>query len=120
MLNRGCALWKGEHLGILQQLFGVHWWNCQEFALLVTLVCVMLPLVLHRRVESLKFSSAISTLLAVAFVGICSGMAIAALFAGKTHIPRLIPHFDEHTSFFDPFTVVPVIVTAFTFHFNGI
>ncbi|KAK4273763.1 hypothetical protein QN277_017097 [Acacia crassicarpa] len=109
---------KGEHLGILQQLFGVHWWNCREFALLVTLVCVMLPLVFYRRVESLKFSSAISTLLAVAFVGICSGMAIAALFAGKTHFPRLIPHLDEQTSFFDLFTVVPVIVTAFTFHFN--
>ncbi|KAI9102093.1 hypothetical protein K1719_023603 [Acacia pycnantha] len=109
---------KGEHLGILQQLFGVHWWNCREFALLVTLVFVMLPLVLYRRVESLKFSSAISTLLAVAFVGICSGMAIAALVAGKSHIPRLIPHLDEQTSFFDLFTVVPVIVTAFTFHFN--
>ncbi|XP_054795077.1 amino acid transporter AVT6D-like [Prosopis cineraria] len=110
---------KGEvHLGILQQWFGIHWWNSREFALLVTLVCVMLPLVLYRRVESLKFSSAISTVLAVAFVGICSGMAIAALFAGKTHIPRLIPHLDQQTSFFDLFTAVPVIVTAFTFHFN--
>ncbi|XP_028782289.1 amino acid transporter AVT6D [Neltuma alba] len=110
---------KGEaHLGILQQWFGIHWWNCRELALLVTLVCVMLPLVLFRRVEPLKFSSAISTLLAVAFVGICSGMAVAALFAGKTHIPRLIPHLDQQITFFDLFTAVPVIVTAFTFHFN--
>lgn len=69
--------------------------------------------------ESLRFSSAMSTLLAVAFVGICSGMAISALDAGKTHTPRLLPQLNGHTSFFDLFTAVPVIVTAFTFHFNG-
>ncbi|KAF7816540.1 amino acid transporter AVT6C-like [Senna tora] len=110
---------KGEeHLGILQQWFGIHWWNSREFALLVVLVVVMLPLVLFRRVESLKFSSAVSTLLAVAFVAICSGLAISAIFSGTTHTPRLIPHLDKQTSFFDLFTAVPVIVTAFTFHFN--
>ncbi|BAT86482.1 hypothetical protein VIGAN_04413800 [Vigna angularis var. angularis] len=61
------------HLGILQQWFGIHWWNSREFALLFTLVFVMFPLVLYKRVESLKYSSAVSTLLAVAFVGICCG-----------------------------------------------
>ncbi|KAF7830900.1 amino acid transporter AVT6C-like [Senna tora] len=110
---------EGEvHLGILQQWFGIHWWTSREFALFIILLFVMLPLALYRRVESLKFSSAISTLLAVAFVGICSGMAITALFAGKTHTPRLLPQLDHQTSFFDLFTAVPVIVTAFTFHFN--
>ncbi|XP_028778811.1 amino acid transporter AVT6C-like [Neltuma alba] len=105
------------HLGILQQWLGIHWWTSREFALLV-IVFVMLPLVLYRRLESLRFSSAISTLLAVAFVGICSGMAITALMAGKTYRPRLLPELNSHTSFFDLFTAVPVIVTAFTFHFN--
>ncbi|KAI9110675.1 hypothetical protein K1719_018113 [Acacia pycnantha] len=105
------------HLGILQQWLGIYWWTSREFALLV-IVILTLPLVLYRRVESLRFSSAISTLLAVAFVGICSGMAITALIAGKTHPPRFLPEFNRHTSFFDLFTVVPVIVTAFTFHFN--
>lgn len=38
------------HLGILQQWFGIHWWNSREFALLFTLVFVMLPLVLYKRV----------------------------------------------------------------------
>uniref|UniRef100_A0A0R0HL54 Amino acid transporter transmembrane domain-containing protein n=1 Tax=Glycine max TaxID=3847 RepID=A0A0R0HL54_SOYBN len=106
------------HLGILQQWFGIHWWNSREFALLFTLVFVMLPLVLYKRVESLKYSSAVSTLLAVAFVGICCGLAITALVQGKTQTPRLFPRLDYQTSFFDLFTAVPVVVTAFTFHFN--
>ncbi|KAL0003466.1 hypothetical protein SO802_017247 [Lithocarpus litseifolius] len=106
------------HLGILQQWFGIHWWNSREFALLVTVVFIMLPLVLFRRVESLKFSSAISVLLAVVFVGISSAMAISALLEGKTENPRMLPHLDNQVSFFDLFTAVPVIVTAFTFHFN--
>ncbi|KAK7305942.1 hypothetical protein VNO77_43855 [Canavalia gladiata] len=111
---------KGDevHLGILQQWFGIHWWNSREFALLFTLVFVMSPLVLYRRVESLKYSSAVSTLLAVAFVGICCGLAIVALVQGKTQTPRLFPRLNYQTSFFDLFTAVPVVVTAFTFHFN--
>ncbi|KAJ7965103.1 putative Amino acid transporter [Quillaja saponaria] len=106
------------HSGILQQWFGFQWWTSREFALLIILVFVMLPLVLYRRVESLKFSSAISTLFAVLFVGICSVLAISAVVQGKTKSPRLFPQLGSQTSFFDLFTAVPVIVTAFTFHFN--
>ncbi|KAF4369189.1 hypothetical protein F8388_023053, partial [Cannabis sativa] len=106
------------HFGVLQEWFGSHWWNSREFALLVTVIVVLFPLVLLKRVESLKFSSFISVLLAVIFVGICSVMAIIALVQGKTKNPRLVPQLDELTSFFDLFTAVPVIVTAFTFHFN--
>ncbi|PON83235.1 Amino acid transporter, transmembrane domain containing protein [Trema orientale] len=106
------------HLGVLREWFGIHWWNSREFSLLIIVVFVMLPLVLLRRVESLKFSSAISVLLAVVFVAICSVMAIIALFQGKTKNPRLVPELDTQTSFFDLFTAVPVIVAAFTFHFN--
>ncbi|KAL1336733.1 hypothetical protein HN51_031132 [Arachis hypogaea] len=106
------------HLGLLQQWFGIHWWNSREFALFITLVFVMLPLVLYKRVESLKYSSAVSTFLAVVFVAICSGMAVVAVLQGKTQTPRLFPRLDYQTSFFDLFTAVPVVVTAFTFHFN--
>ncbi|KAM7499422.1 hypothetical protein LguiA_023836 [Lonicera macranthoides] len=106
------------HLGVLQEWFGIHWWNSRAFALLFALVVILLPLVLFRRVESLRFSSAISVLLAVVFVGICSAMAISSLFQGKTKSPRLLPQLDNQASFFNLFTAVPVIVTAFTFHFN--
>ncbi|KAI5433985.1 amino acid transporter AVT6C [Lathyrus oleraceus] len=106
------------HMGVLQQWFGIHWWNSREFALIFTMIFILFPLVLYRRVESLKFSSAVSTLLAVAFVTICSVLAIIALAEGKTQTPRLVPRLDKQTSFFDLFTAVPVIVTAYTFHFN--
>ncbi|KAH9767349.1 Amino acid transporter AVT6C [Citrus sinensis] len=62
--------------------------------------------------------SAISVLLAVIFVAICSVMAIYAVWEGKSKTPKLLPQLDNHVSFFDLFTAVPVIVTAFTFHFN--
>ncbi|GAA0182067.1 amino acid transporter [Lithospermum erythrorhizon] len=107
-----------EHLGILQEWFGVHWWNSRPVALLFILVFVMLPLVLYRRVDSLWLSSAVSVFLAILFVGICSVMAIMALAQGKTKSPRIVPDLDSNTSFFKLFTAVPVIVTAFTFHFN--
>ncbi|KAJ8764067.1 hypothetical protein K2173_004963 [Erythroxylum novogranatense] len=106
------------HLGVLQEWFGIHWWNSRAFAVLFVVVFVMLPLVLFRRLESLRFSSAISVLLAVVFVGISSVMAISALIEGKANNPRLLPHLDNEVSFLDLFTAVPVIVTAFTFHFN--
>ncbi|XP_043707174.1 amino acid transporter AVT6C-like [Telopea speciosissima] len=106
------------HLGVLQEWFGFHWWNTRAFALLFTTLFVFLPLVLLRRVESLRFTSAISVLLAVVFVGISSVMAILALCEGKTQSPRLLPDLAHQASFFELFTAAPVIVTAFTFHFN--
>ncbi|XWS07585.1 hypothetical protein CRYUN_Cryun41cG0001600 [Craigia yunnanensis] len=106
------------HLGVLQEWFGIHWWNSRAFSILFIVVFIMLPLVLFRRVESLRFSSAIAVFLAVLFVSISSMMAIYALFEGKTESPRLLPHLDNKASFFELFTAVPVIVTAFTFHFN--
>lgn len=69
--------------------------------------------------ESLWLSSAISVLLAIVFVGICTAMAISALIQGETKNPRFLPDLDGGVSFFNLFTAIPVIVTAFTFHFNG-
>ncbi|KAL0919539.1 hypothetical protein M5K25_011638 [Dendrobium thyrsiflorum] len=67
--------------------------------------------------DSLRFTSAISVLLAVVFVLISSGMAIYALFQGTIKKPRLLP--DLHNqSFLELFTAIPVIVVAFTFQFN--
>ncbi|KAL8161058.1 hypothetical protein V2J09_012547 [Rumex salicifolius] len=107
-----------EHMGILQEWFGYQWWNVRAYALLFIVLFVLLPLVLLRRVDSLWFSSAIAVLLALVFVIISIVMAITALFQGRTEPPKLIPEFDTQASFFDMFTAIPVIVTAFTFHFN--
>ncbi|KAI0519305.1 hypothetical protein KFK09_006747 [Dendrobium nobile] len=68
-------------------------------------------------IDSLRFTSAVSIFVAVVFVFISSGMAVYALFHGTIQTPRLLPDF-THQSFFELFTAVPVIVVAFTFHFN--
>ncbi|CAN7061509.1 unnamed protein product, partial [Brassica oleracea var. botrytis] len=106
------------HLGVLQEWFGSHWWNTRIFALLFIYAFVLLPLVLCRRVERLAFSSAISFLLAVLFLVISSVLAISALMKGQTKSPRLFPDLTNGGSFWNLFTASPIIVTAFTFHFN--
>ncbi|KAK2431058.1 amino acid transporter AVT6B [Trifolium repens] len=105
------------HLGILQQWFGVHWWTCRAFALLIVALFIMLPLVMLRRVDSLKYSSALSIALALVFVVICSSMAFNALWSGKTQSVRIFPDFSQVTAL-DLFTTVPVFVTGFGFHVN--
>ncbi|XP_074348134.1 amino acid transporter AVT6C-like isoform X5 [Apium graveolens] len=86
------------------------------------------PLVEHSSFRSFVYSNihftttsfvpSISVLLALVFVGICSGMAISALLEGKTNTPKLIPQLDNRASFFNLFASSPVTVTTFTFHFN--
>ncbi|KVI07038.1 Amino acid transporter, transmembrane, partial [Cynara cardunculus var. scolymus] len=106
------------HLGVLQEWFGIHWWNTRDVAILIVVVFVMLPLVLFRRVESLSMSSAVAVLLAVVFVGICSAMAISAAIKGQSKSIKLLPQLNNQVAFYNLFTAIPVIVTAFTFHFN--
>ncbi|PKA52800.1 hypothetical protein AXF42_Ash001781 [Apostasia shenzhenica] len=106
-----------EHLGVLQEWFGEHWWTARSAAIPITVVVVMLPLVLLRRVDSLRFTSAVSILLAVVFVFVSSGMAIYALVQGSIQTPRLLPDLSDQSAF-NLFTTIPVIVVAFTFHFN--
>ncbi|XP_078445538.1 amino acid transporter AVT6C-like [Wolffia australiana] len=106
------------HLGVLEEWFGGQWWNSRPAALLFTLVVVLLPLLLLRRVDSLQYSSAMSVFLAVVFVAISCALAVVALIKGSTMSPRLLPDLSSGTSFYDLFTAVPVIVLAFTFHFN--
>ncbi|KAL6977528.1 hypothetical protein U1Q18_026327 [Sarracenia purpurea var. burkii] len=106
------------HLGILQEWFGIHWWNSRSCALLFVVLFVMLPFLLLRSIEALKHASAISVLLAVLFVAICSTMAIHAMWKGKTQRLRLVPDFANGVSFFDLFTTVPVFATGFGCHVN--
>ncbi|KAK9124662.1 hypothetical protein Sjap_014264 [Stephania japonica] len=99
------------HPGILQQWFGIHWWNSRQFSILGTVIVVVLPLVMLRRVESLQFTSAVSVLLAVVFVIISSVMAIIAIVEGKTETPKLVPDLAHQASFLELFTAVPVIIS---------
>ncbi|CAL4960693.1 unnamed protein product [Urochloa decumbens] len=105
------------HAGVLQEWFGRHWWTGREVVLVVVAV-ILLPLVLRKRVDSLRYTSAISILLAVVFMLISLGIAVYALFKGTATMPRMLPDFSRLSSPFELFTAVPVIVVAFTFHFN--
>ncbi|KAE8689639.1 Transmembrane amino acid transporter family protein isoform 2 [Hibiscus syriacus] len=106
------------HLGVLQEWFGIHWWNSRAYVILLVVLFVMLPLVSLPHMNSLRHSSAISILLALVFIAISSAMAIYAFCKGKTQNIRLLPDFANQVSVFDLFTTVPVLVTGFSFNVN--
>lgn len=107
---------QSVHLGVLQEWFGVHWWTSRASTLLFVVLVVLLPLLLLRRIDSLQHASAISIVLAVLFVFICSAMAIQAIWGGKAKHIRLLPDISHEFSSFDLFTTIPVIITAFACH----
>lgn len=106
------------HTGILQEWFGFYWWTSRPFAILFVVLLIILPLVLFRRVDSLRFTSALSILLALVFVVISSVMAIVALVEGKTQSLRLLPDFSSRGTFLSLFTTIPVFMTAFGYQIN--
>ncbi|GJN17307.1 hypothetical protein PR202_gb04364 [Eleusine coracana subsp. coracana] len=113
----GAAGGGDGHAGVLPEWFGRQWWTGREVVLVAAAV-ILLPLVLRKRVDSLRYTSAISILLAVVFMLISFGIAVYALFTGTAKMPRMLPDFSRLFSPFELFTAVPVIVVAFTFHFN--
>ncbi|VAH65499.1 unnamed protein product [Triticum turgidum subsp. durum] len=109
---------SGEaHAGVLPEWFGPHWWTGRD-AVLVAAAVILLPLVLQKHVDSLRYTSAVSILLAAVFMLITMGIAVYTVFTGTAKMPRMLPDFSTLASPFELFTAVPVIVVAFTFHFN--
>ncbi|XP_057523285.1 amino acid transporter AVT6C-like [Amaranthus tricolor] len=106
------------HTGILQEWFGFYWWTSRSFAILFVVLIVILPLVLFRRVDSLRYTSLLAILLAVVFIVISSFMAIEALLEGKTQNLRLMPDFSDKGAIFSLFTTLPVFMTAFGYQIN--
>ncbi|KAH0939912.1 hypothetical protein HID58_007373 [Brassica napus] len=98
--------------------FGHHWWNGRAFVLLITTLGVFAPLACFKRIDSLRFTSALSVALAVVFLVITAGISIMKLISGGVAMPRLLPDVSDLTSFWNLFTVVPVLVTAFICHYN--
>ncbi|KAA8539283.1 hypothetical protein F0562_025975 [Nyssa sinensis] len=69
-------------------------------------------------VVSVEFSRSFVIAELLDLVDICSVMVISTLLKEETKRPRMLPQLDNEASFFNLFTIVPIIVTAFTFHFN--
>ncbi|XXG63173.1 hypothetical protein AAC387_Pa05g1418 [Persea americana] len=107
-----------HHSGILEGWFGAHWWNGRAFVLLITTLFVFVPLACIKRVDSLRYTSALSVTLAVVFVAITAGIAIIKLINGSIEIPRWIPDVTDLQSVWKLFTVVPILVTTYICHYN--
>ncbi|XP_043715370.1 amino acid transporter AVT6A-like [Telopea speciosissima] len=107
-----------HHAGLPEGWFGDHWWNGRTFVLLVTTLAVFAPLACFKRVDSLRYTSALSVGLAIAFVVITAGIAISKLIGGHIAMPRLFPNVTDITSCLKLFTVVPVLVSAYGCHYN--
>lgn len=69
--------------------------------------------------DSLSYTSALSVALAVVFLVITAGITIFKLVTGSIAMPKLFPDIVDFTSAFNLFTVVPVLVTAYICHYNG-
>ncbi|KAL1223059.1 Amino acid transporter AVT6B [Cardamine amara subsp. amara] len=107
-----------HHDGMLEGWFGKTWWNKRTFVLLFTTFSVFAPLTSFKRIDSLRFTSAISLALAIVFLVITAGITILKLFSDGLMMPRLLPNFTDLSSFWKLFTVVPVLVNAYICHYN--
>ncbi|URE15915.1 amino acid transporter [Musa troglodytarum] len=107
-----------HHSGVLEGWFGQHWWTSRFFILLVSMLAVFAPLACFKRVDSLRYTSALSVALAVVFVVITAGIAVVKLLAGSIAMPKLFPDVPDLSSVWNFFTVVPIIVTAYICHYN--
>ncbi|PQQ01730.1 putative sodium-coupled neutral amino acid transporter 6 isoform X1 [Prunus yedoensis var. nudiflora] len=107
-----------HHAGVLKGWFGEHWWNGRTFVLLVTTIFVFAPLASLKRIDSLRYTSALAVALAVVFLVITAGIVVIKFFYEGISMPRFLPNLSDIASVWNLFTVVPVLVTAFICHFN--
>ncbi|CAM8936541.1 unnamed protein product [Rhodiola kirilowii] len=107
-----------HHSGVMEEWFGQHWWTSRSSLMLLTTLFVIAPLISFRRVDSLKYTSALSVGLALVFVVITAGIAIMKMTNGSIGMPKLMPEIVDQASFWKLFTTVPVLVTAYICHHN--
>ncbi|KAK1353391.1 hypothetical protein POM88_052526 [Heracleum sosnowskyi] len=107
-----------HHAGVLEGWFGVQWWNGRTIVLLVTTLGIFAPLASLKRIDSLRYTSALSVALAVVFLVVTAGITFYKLLSGNVMMPRLLPEATDLTSILKLFTAVPVLVTAYICHYN--
>ncbi|XP_057809915.1 amino acid transporter AVT6A-like [Salvia miltiorrhiza] len=107
-----------HHPGLMESWFGQQWWTGRFFVLVVTTLGIFSPLACFKRIDSLRHTSAVAVFLAVVFLVITAGIAVAKWMQGTMMPPRLLPNISDMNSIWTLFTVVPVLVTAYVCHFN--
>ncbi|XP_018449935.2 amino acid transporter AVT6B [Raphanus sativus] len=103
---------------LLEEWFVKIWWDKRTVVLLFTTLCVFAPLASFKRIDTLKFTSALSLVLAVVFLLITAGIVVTKFYRGGLMKPRLFPNVTDLSSVWKLFTVVPVLVNAFICHSN--
>ncbi|KAI5393400.1 hypothetical protein KIW84_060506 [Lathyrus oleraceus] len=110
---------EGVHYsGVLDEWFGPRCWSTRPILLFLTTLFVFIPLASFRRVDSLRYTSALSVALAIVFVVITAGLAILKFVNGSITMPRLMPKLTDDESFWKLFTTIPILVTAYICHHN--
>ncbi|CDY17030.1 BnaA08g03940D [Brassica napus] len=104
--------------GMLEGWFGESWWDKRTIVLLFTTLCVFAPLTSFKRIDTLRFTSALSLVLAFVFLVITAGIVITKFYRGGLMKPRLYPNVTDLSSVWKLFTVVPVLVNAYICHSN--
>ncbi|KAF0935993.1 hypothetical protein E2562_037756 [Oryza meyeriana var. granulata] len=107
-----------HHHGVIEGWFGPNRWNSRFSILIIVTLGVFTPLACFKRVDSLKYTSAVSVALAIVFVVITAGIAIVKLMRGQILMPKLFPDVHEWNSIWRLFTAAPVLVTAYICHYN--
>ncbi|CAL5054585.1 unnamed protein product [Urochloa decumbens] len=107
-----------HHHGVIEGWFGPNRWNGRFAILTITTLGVFAPLACFKRVDSLRFTSAVSVALAVVFVVITAGIAIFKLARGQLPMPQMFPDVHDWPSIWRLFTAAPVLVTAYICHYN--
>ncbi|KAI8527454.1 hypothetical protein RHMOL_Rhmol12G0076500 [Rhododendron molle] len=107
-----------HHAGILEGWFGEQWWTGRGFVVLVTTLAVLAPLAFSKRIDTLRFTSALAVALAFVFLLTAAGIAVVKLANGSIGMPRLLPDLTDMHSVWKLFTVVPVLVMSYVCHFN--
>ncbi|XP_057248751.1 amino acid transporter AVT6A [Beta vulgaris subsp. vulgaris] len=107
-----------HHPGVLEECFEQQWWTGRAFVLLVLTLFVFMPLISCKRIDSLRYTSAVAVALAVFFIVVVVAITAFKLGQGTIHEPAWFPHIESSESFWNLFTAVPVLVCAYLCHFN--
>ncbi|KAJ4894231.1 Transmembrane amino acid transporter family protein [Raphanus sativus] len=103
---------------MLKDWCGETWWDQRTIVLLFTTLCALAPFTAFKRIDDLRYTSALSLVLALVFLFITGGIVVTKFFRGGLMKPKLFPSLTDLSSFWKLFTVVPVLVSAFICHPN--
>lgn len=86
--------------------------------LIILALFALIPMTWCKRIDSLRYTSALAVALAVFFIVVVLGITAFKLVTGTIQKPALFPIIGGFTSFWNLFTAAPVLVCAYLCHYN--